>query len=221
MKKDIYKFSCSLDKNLLMMMYVKSKNIVFVVMMICLPSFIYAQSQSKDQVMTDKEIRSACEKNLPKMWKELQTIERDDVPIVFNAQMHGPGRAKGKVMELNPEFFIKKNLEYPEDRLLIVIVHEYGHILFNRIKDDKVENLSMFDKKIENEYQAFKYSVEWASEYAKNGDKGPLEQVITNLKSRAASGKEDDPHTHAIKRLMGEPVWKKAEEILISKQAVN
>ncbi len=167
--------------------------------------------------MTDKEIRSACEKNLPKMWKELQTIEQDGVPIVFNAEMNGPGRAKGKVMELNPEFFIKKKLEFPEDRLLIVIVHEYGHILFNRIKGDKLENLSLFDKQVENEYQAFKYSVEWASEYAKNGDKGPLEQVVTNLKTRASNGKSDDPHIAAIKRLMTEAVWKKAEEMLTSK----
>lgn len=189
--------------------------------MICFPFFTYAQSQSKDQVITDKEIRSACEKNLPKMWKELQTIEGDDVPIVFNAQMRGPGRAKGKVMELNPEFFIKKNLEFPEDRLLIVIVHEYGHILFNRIKENKPDSLSLFDKHVENEYQAFKYSVEWASEYAKKGDKGPLEQVITNLKSRASNGKDDDPHIPAIKRLIAEPLWKKAEEMLISKQSPN
>ncbi|MGK6340990.1 hypothetical protein ACMGDK_02050 [Chryseobacterium sp. DT-3] len=167
--------------------------------------------------MTEKEIRSECKKNLPKMWKELETIEQNDVPIVFNAQMHGPGRAKGKVMELNPDFFIKKNLEFPEDRLLIVVVHEYGHILFNRMKGDKLENLSSFDKKVENEFQAFKYSVEWACEYAKNGDKGPLEQVITNLKSRSTSKNENDPHIPAIKRLMEELLWKKAEEILMSK----
>jgi len=200
-----------------MIIYLKSKNIILF-MMVWFPFFICAQNLSKDQVMTDKEIRSECEKNLPKMWKELQIIEQDNVPIVFLSEMRGPGRAKGDVMELNPNFFIKKNLEYPEDRLLIVVVHEYGHILFNRIKGDKLESLSPFEKKVENEYQAFKYSVEWASEYAKNGDKGPLKQVITNLKSRAASkSKSDDPHPPAIKRLMAEPLWSKAREMLMSK----
>ncbi|MCH5599970.1 hypothetical protein [Niabella ginsengisoli] len=73
-----------------------------------------------------------------------------------------------------------------------------------------------FENAVNNEYEAFKYSVEQAILRAKAGDKGPLQQVLKNLKQRSEAGKDKtkDPHIPAINKLMKEDVWKEAEALL-------
>ena len=109
---------------------------------------------------------------------------------------------------MNPKFLINKNENYPEDRLIIVVIHEYGHILYNRKTPKEKRN------RIKNEQAAFEYSIEVAIKMTEEKrDYGPLKQVVKNLKNRNEIGKPEDPHTKAIKNLMKEPIWQKAIRI--------
>ncbi|MEJ6601803.1 MAG: hypothetical protein QNL51_04430 [Opitutaceae bacterium] len=121
----------------------------------------------------------------------------------------GPGKASGTDQIVISTFFLTKNLpKYPEDRLVIVLLHEFGHILFNRETKRSERN------RVKHELFAFAYSIKATIKLADNGDPGPLEQVIKNLKIRNETGKPKDPHTIAIKQLIKTPLWTNATAAL-------
>lgn len=178
---------------------------------------LFAHAQLEQAAKENEAAKAACQKELPKLWQEIEQIEKDAVTIVFDKDLKNPGRTRGNNIDLNANLILKKNPQFPEDRLIIVLLHEYGHVLYGRkMKSAPTSNLarSPFERASENEFQAFKYSVEQAIERAKKGDKGPLNQVVKNLKIRAAQCKTDDPHCPAIKRLVEEPLWNEANRAL-------
>ena len=158
-----------------------------------------------------KKLEDKVKTNLPKLWTLIETMKSNDVTIRYQQGIGGggPGAASGKnIMILNPRYLNEEIEGYPEDRLVVVTLHEYGHILLNRTTTQEERN------PLKHEHAAFKYSVEQSIIRANNGDYGPLKQVVKNLKIRAKRGRAEDPHTGAIKQLMTEDVWKKGVKML-------
>ena len=114
----------------------------------------------------------------------------------------GSGKASGTDQIVISTFFLTKDLpKFPEDRLVIVLLNEFGHILFNRETDRSQRN------PVKHELFAFAYSIKTAIKLAENGDSGPLQEVVKNVKIRNETGKPKDPHTIAIKELIKTPLW--------------
>lgn len=144
-----------------------------------------------------------CEVNLPKVWDTLNSIRESGVNVRLTPERKmGPGKAAGTGQMVISTFFLTKDLpKFPEDRLVIVLLHEFGHILFNRETSRSQRN------PVKHEFFAFAYSIKMAQELANKGDPGPLDQVVKNIKLRHQNGKPKDPHTIAIKQLIKTPLW--------------
>lgn len=154
-------------------------------------------SQEKFEYILNESIST-----LPKFWKIIEQIKKQDVNIYITPLKKSLGKAKGKnSIYITPRAFTRKLKAYPEDRLVVVLLHEYGHIVFNRQSNWKASN------KVDREYAAFKYSVKQASHMAEKGDVGPLKQLIHYLPLRVKNGKRSDPHTIALKKLTKEKFW--------------
>ncbi|KMT66959.1 hypothetical protein [Catenovulum maritimum] len=147
-------------------------------------------------------ILSKSMSKLPKLWSVIDQITNQDVNIYITPIEKGLGKARGKnSIYIAPRAFIHDLKAYPEDRLIVVLLHEYGHILFNRQSNRKSNN------KAEHEYAAFKYSVQHALRIAEKGDSGPIRQLVHYLPLRVQNGKKSDPHTIALKKLTKENFW--------------
>tara|TARA_B110000483_G_C17970628_1_gene455706 strand:- start:97 stop:684 length:588 start_codon:yes stop_codon:yes gene_type:complete len=166
-----------------------------------------AKNLSKDEFSA---VLEHCKAHLPKIWETLNSIRESGVNVRLTAERKmGPGKASGTDQIVISTFFLTKDLpKYPEDRLVIVLHHEFGHILFNRETKRSQRN------PVKHEFFAFAYSIKMAIQLAENGDSGPLEQVVKNLGLRNENGKPKDPHTIAIKQLIKTPLWTIATEML-------
>ncbi|OQX39017.1 MAG: hypothetical protein B0D91_02630 [Oceanospirillales bacterium LUC14_002_19_P2] len=140
----------------------------------------------------------------------LEDIRNQDVQITLsNERKGGPGKAVGEHRIVLSTFYLTNDLpQYPEDRLIIVLLHEYGHILYNRQKARNDQS------RVANEFAAFRYSLEVAGQLAKKGDTGPLREALHRMKARSQTGRPDDPHTIALKQLMNDPLWQASIRLL-------
>ena len=166
-----------------------------------------ANGLSKDDFAT---VLEHVESNLPKVWNTLTSIRENGVNVRLTSERKmGPGKAAGTDQIVISTFFLTNDLpKFPEDRLVIVLLHEFGHILHNRETERGQRN------PVKHEFFAFAYSIKMAIKLAENGDSGPLDQVIKNLKIRNKSGKPKDPHTIVIKELIKTPLWTNATAAL-------
>lgn len=139
----------------------------------------------------------------PKLWRTIKLVTEQNVDVYIQANKKSLGKAQGKsAIYLAPKMFIRKMETHSEDRLVVVIIHEFGHVLYNRQAVKKTKN------KANHEYAAFKYSVKHALTMAEQGDTGPIQQLIKYLPIRMQKGKKSDPHTQALKKLTKEQFWK-------------
>ncbi|MCF2949498.1 hypothetical protein L0668_15365 [Paraglaciecola aquimarina] len=141
----------------------------------------------------------------PKLWQTIELVTQKNVDVYIEATKGSLGRAIGKkAIYLAPKMFLRAMDTHPEDRLVVVVLHEFGHVLFNR--QPGVRSSSTADR----EYAAFKYSVKHALVMAELGDTGPIKQLIKYLPMRVKKGKKSAPHTQALKKLTKEKFWKQA-----------
>lgn len=160
-----------------------------------------------------QSILEHCETNLPKLWSAIQTVKEQDVHIeITNRKMSGPGAASGTDrIVLNSRFLTEDVPAFPEDRLIIVLFHELGHIVFNRNTPRNQRNPA------KNEFAAFSYSLILAKKLALAGDYGPLEQVTKNLVQRQKMGNKRQKGAHyttALNELIGNKLWNECIELL-------
>ena len=163
-----------------------------------------------------KSIVEHCESELPKLWTALQSVKDQGVDIkISNEKMQSPGKASGTDRIVLSSRFITDNLpSFPEDRLIIVLYHEFGHIVFNRNTPRNKRN------PVKNEFAAFSYSLIVAKKMAMAGDYGPLEQVTSNLVRRQKTGNQRQkkaPHTLALNELIGNELWEECIALLNEK----
>ncbi|GAB5560487.1 MAG: hypothetical protein SynsKO_21340 [Synoicihabitans sp.] len=153
-----------------------------------------------------------CESQLPKIWSTLNLMREKGVNIRLSPERKmGPGKAAGTDRMVLSTFFLTKDLpKFPEDRLVVVILHEFGHLLFNRETKRNERN------PVKHEFFAFAHSIKATMALAEAGYYGPLDQAIKNISIRAENGKPKDPHTIAIKQLIKTPLWAEAVAFLES-----
>ncbi len=157
-----------------------------------------------------QEVLEKCENSLPKVWAAMNAIKDQGVHIKLSGEkMRSPGKAGGTDRMMISSFHLTNELpNYPEDRLVIVLYHEFGHNLYNRNSSQEERNPT------KHEFEAFSHSLVVAKEMAQNGDSGPLSQVLHFLKLRVERGKPNDPHTKALKLLVVNALWKECEAVL-------
>ncbi|MCH5599971.1 hypothetical protein [Niabella ginsengisoli] len=103
---------------------------IYALLSICILFCIGAFAQAPHQERAnDKEVNAFVEKTYPKLWKELKKIEKEGTAVEFFTSMKGPGRAGKEKIQLNQSYFNQPRPAFPEDRLIVVVLHEYGHIL--------------------------------------------------------------------------------------------
>lgn len=157
-----------------------------------------------------QEFLETCPNKLPKFWATLESIRDQGVHIKISADRKmGPGKAAGKDRMVISSYFVMNDLpRFPEDRLIIVLYHEFGHNVFNRKTNQSERN------PVKHEYAAFAYSLKMAVKLAEAGDPGPLKQGLHYMELRSKRGKPRDPHTIALKQLVESELWEEAEEVL-------
>ena len=155
------------------------------IVIICLALFIASLSVgmakggsiSKADDLSKKEFEEVieyCQNQLPKLWAIMESIKDNGVHIKISSKMKGPGKAIGKDrMVISSRVLTEELSQFPGDRIIIVLYHEFGHIKFNR-ETDKSQRIPAEH----HEFAAFSYSLEAAKRMAKDGDYGPLEMVL-------------------------------------------
>ena len=199
-------------------------NIIMRNLIVCLALFVAGSSVClakggsirKADDLSNKEFKKIveyCQRELPKLWAIMETIKDDGVHVKISGEMRGPGKASGKDrMVIGSKFLIDDMPQFPEDRLIIVLYHEFGHIKLNR------ETARGQRNPVKHELAAFSYSLEAAKKMAEDGDYGPLEQVLHFLKLRLERGQAKDPHTLALRQLVGNDLWEECVSVLEEKQ---
>ena len=120
----------------------------------------------------------------------------------INQKTGGPGFANPNgTITLNLDYFIHKKPRFDDNRLLIVLYHEVGHLhYFNetpRVKRNPEDS----------EKAAFEYSLQKTKEMAMNNDCLPLKSGLQNMLLRSQSNETSDPHVRALKRMVHEPLY--------------
>ena len=83
-----------------------------------------------------EEVIEYCQNQFPKLWAIMESIKNDGVHIKISSEMKGPGKAFGKDRMVISSRVLKEELpQFPEDRLIILLYHEFGHIKLNRETD--------------------------------------------------------------------------------------
>lgn len=165
-----------------------------------------------------QSILEHCETNLPKLWMALEAVKNQDVQIeITNKNMRSPAAASGtERIIFNSKFLTENRPAFPEDRLIIVLYHELGHLVFNRNTRKSQRNPA------KNEFAAFSYSLILAKKMALAGDYGPLEQVTKNLVLRQKMGnkqQKESPYTVALNELIGNELWNECIALLESRES--
>jgi len=169
-------------------------------------SFAYAGAIQRGINFPEKQYNKILldnQKLYPRLWGIVDEITRNDVDVYITHIKNGsPGRTRGNhSISMNYKTFFRASKNYPEGRLVVVMLHEYGHILFNRNKNNKDAT------RTDREYYAFKYSVKRSLTLANNGYREPIRQLIRHLPLRLKHGKKGSPHNIALKKLTQEDFW--------------
>lgn len=122
--------------------------------------------------------------------------------VFINKKATGPGFAdpNGRIT-LNLDYFINKKPRFDDNRLLVVLYHEIGHLhYFDKIPRPK-------RNPEDSEKAAFEYSLQKIKEMAMNNDCLPLKSGLQNMLLRSQSNENGDPHVRALKRMVNEPLY--------------
>lgn len=169
---------------------------------------IYAQKPT-GPLLADADAQQIIEQArnaFPKFYEALRAAQSNDTvikEIVYIQQKGvGPGFAPspGRIM-LNLDYLSSPKAAYGENRLVVVLYHEIGHLhYFNNTPRGK-------RNPEDSEKAAFEYSLIKAMQMAKIGDCMPLQEGLKNMKARSEGNNMQDPHVRALKRLVNEPLY--------------
>lgn len=142
----------------------------------------------------------------PKFYKLFhQLLDQEPLlkQVVFiNKKATGPGFANPNgTITLNLDYFINKKPRFDDNRLLVVLYHEVGHLHYF----DKTPRPKRNPE--DSEKAAFEYSLQKTKELAMNNDCLPLKSGLQNMLLRSQSNETSDPHVRALKRMVNEPLY--------------
>ncbi len=120
----------------------------------------------------------------------------------INKKGKGPGFANpnGTVV-LDLDFFINKKPRYDDNRLIVILYHEVGHLHYYKKTDRAKWNPE------DSEKAAFEYSLLKTKEMAEAKDCLPLKTGLHFMLLRSQSNETSDPHVRALKRMVNEPLY--------------
>lgn len=129
----------------------------------------------------------------------------------INKKATGPGFANPDgTVTLNLDYFINKKPRVNDDRLIVILYHEVGHLHYYS-KNPKGKRSPE-----ESEKYAFEYSLKMTKEMAANKDCLPLKAGLYFMLQRSKSDEVSDPHVRALKRMVNEPLY--AEYVAYQKE---
>lgn len=119
-----------------------------------------------------------------------------------NQKTGGPGTANPNgTIALNLDYFIHKKPRFDDNRLIVVLYHEIGHLhYFNRTPRGK-------RNPEDSEKAAFEYSLQKTKEMAEQKDCLPLKMGLHFMLLRSQSNEIGDPHVRALKKMVNEPLY--------------
>jgi hypothetical protein len=122
--------------------------------------------------------------------------------VFINKKTGGPGFANPNgTITLNLDYFILKKSRFDDNRWLVVLFHEVGHLHYF----DKTPRPRRNPE--DSEKAAFEYSLQKTKEMAMNNDCLPLKSGLQNMLLRSQSNETSDPHVRALKRMVNEPLY--------------
>ncbi|MCI0727631.1 MAG: hypothetical protein L0332_13040, partial [Chloroflexi bacterium] len=145
--------------------------------------------------------------NMPKLQHYVQELRNLGVEVKIErlGPDYPPGRGTGHHLIILNNWYIRRmDTEYDEDRMIVVLFHEQGHLEYFKTFGHEPTQEEIDEE--ESEYRAFKYSLEKCREIAKEGNPGPLISAIIFITKRSKSGKEPAVYQAALDRLMNEPI---------------
>ena len=191
----------------------KPKVIGVFIFLLSLSLFGEAQAQNVQRKPKEKvdqqealEIIRQKREYFPKFTAQMERIRKNEAIVKEMRFVRGTGRGNpasaGKsVITIDISFIETPNKAYDDNRLLVVLFHELGHLYYK--KQHPVAD------KIENEKFAFEYSLKRTMELAEAGDCQPLQTAVKFLMRRSQSNHTNDVHVIALKKLVVAPQFLK------------
>jgi len=155
---------------------------------------------------TGYHIIEQARQRFPKFYREFQYIKANDrlVKKIRFVQQQGIGPAfaspKGEIT-VNVEFIQTPKPNFDDNRLIVVLYHEIGHLHY--YLNTKQSNWNPED----SEKAAFEYSLARTKDMAEKGDCLPLQTGLKFMKLRSEGTNLQDAHVSALKRMVKEPLY--------------
>ena len=183
------------------------KQLILILFRVLLPLALFAQAG--ENAVPDSIGYSAIkksERSFPKFYKEFQDIRSKDHLIknfrFVETKKLGPAFASPKgIITINIEFLNNPKPGFDDNRLIVVLYHEIGHLHYYVTTDPANRNSANSEK------AAFEYSLLKTREMAENGDCLPLATGVRFMKQRSLSNEIKDPHVSALKLMVNEPLY--------------
>lgn len=178
-------------------------------------SFIVKAQHPKVPDTAGYRIIQENKKAFPKFHKLFhQLLENEPLlkKVAFiNNKGKGPGFANPDgTVTLDLDFFINKKPKFDDNRLIVIMYHEIGHLHYYNSTPKGKRNPE------ESEKYAFEYSLRKTKEMAEQKDCLPLFTGLYFMLQRSKSDEVSEPHVRALKRMVNEPLY--AEYVTYQKE---
>lgn len=163
-------------------------------------------SQDIVDSQTGNSIIESFSNKFPKFYSVYQKIKKDKYFKAYNFitgnGLSSPASANSNGIITLDLAFIENNIQnFDDNRLVVVVYHELGHLYYFKNNDESDWNRQ------NNEKFAFEFSLKKIKEIAEKGDCEPLKTGLKFMTLRSQSNNLNDEHVRALKILINEPLF--------------
>ncbi|PWS33828.1 M48 family metalloprotease [Pedobacter paludis] len=181
------------------------KSFTLLIFIILSSVIVKAQEEIIPDSIADKII-DHTEISFPKFYQTFQFIKTNDALIkrfiFIDVKGIGPAFASPNgTIKINLDYLKNKKPNFDQDRLIVVLYHEIGHLHYYSTTDRNQWNPENSEK------AAFEYSLLKTKEMAEKGDCLPLKAGVKFMKVRSLSSDLKDAHVRALKRMVNESLY--------------
>jgi hypothetical protein len=157
---------------------------------------------------TARALFAQAARQYPKFTQALADVRQHDpllrrfVVVDASGPLGSPAAAFGNgAVRLDKRFLEQPRPGYDDNRLVVVLYHEVGHLHYFRAVPPAQRTSQA------SERAAFDYSLLKTKALAEAGDCGPLQTGLRFMLQRSQSDNLTDPHVRALKTLVAEPTY--------------
>lgn len=157
---------------------------------------------------TARTLLAQAARQYPKFTAALADVRQHDplmrrfVVVASAGPLGSPAAAFGNgAVRLDRRFLEHPQPGYDDNRLVVVLYHEIGHLHYFRTVPPGQRDAQA------SERAAFDYSLLKTKALAEAGDCAPLQTGLRFMQQRSQSGDLADPHVRALKSLVQEPLY--------------